>query len=211
MAKANQKTQDQPDNNIVILKGIAMYPKVFNPDAGYQGKNPKWVVDILLDADELAKAKALDIRVKTKYQKGAKKGEMIYDPSDLPKGYDGSFVRFERPTHNRDGDPYDPPKVVDAKRNPVSAKTNIGNGTVMKARAFIKNQNPNAVEEYGGYGVFLLGVQIIELVTFEREDGEFDDFDEEDGFVAPNASGFDFEKGDPLPDFDDEGTILDAG
>jgi hypothetical protein len=176
---------------IMKLKGKMMYPKLFHPDTRYE---PKWTVDLLLDAAGKKQAAAESLRVK--------KNDNYKDKFD---GYDGSYIRVERPVKNRDGVDRDPPVVKDAKVRDVPSSTGIGNGTDAIVRFMVKTKDNKGKEMtpaevmklHGGYGMFLTGVQITNLVPYERGSDPDKDFVEEEGtFDVQGDGGFDFEKGD---------------
>lgn len=168
---------DEP--TIVVLAGKAMYAKLVYPDTKY---DPRWTVDLLLDKTNLDMAKDSDIRVKHN-----PKFEGLYE------GYDGHFVRVERPCANvKRGIEYDPPTVVDSKTNPVPSEIQLGNGSDVRVRAIVKNSISDADKvKYKGYGLFMTGVQVLNLIPFERMGDPTKDFVDEGisgGFEAPFPS-----------------------
>ena len=189
-----------------IIAGKLMYAKLNQPDT-YKGAS-RWTVDLLLDSEGLKRAKALNLRIK----KVNKKGEAAY--ADKFPGYDGSFLRLTRNTHTRTGEPMEPPRIMDAKRNVVSpATTMIGNGSDAKVKMYVKRDiSAEDFEQFGGYKAYLNAVQIINLVQYDRSSGpDSDFFDEEGSFEAPPAAPaakgqkasaadqFDWENGDDPP------------
>jgi hypothetical protein len=177
---------DKDDVTILKMRGLMMYPKLFHPDTMYEDK---WTLDLLLDEDSKKKAEEQNLRVKHK--------DNYADQFD---GYDGHFLRIERKVKNYNGEERDRPIVKDPTGSKdVPTDTGIGNGTEANVRFMVltrdntgKTMSPaTAQKKYGGYGMFLTGVQIIELVPYERKtDPETDFVDESDG------KEFDWAKGD---------------
>lgn len=179
------------DNEIKVLKvkGKLMYARLFRPDTTFEDR---WTVDVLLDEEGKKEAEANSLRVKHRD-----------NYKDLFDGYDGSYLRVDRPVTGRDGE-RERPVVKDAKLRDLPVDTGIGNGTDANVRFIVKTMDASgntmspaqAMKKYKGYGMFLTGVQILDLVPYERSGDPDLDFVEEDGFTAGDTGGFDFEKGD---------------
>lgn len=182
-------------STIVAIKGKAMYAKVVRPDTKYA---PKWVVDILLDAEGIELAKKHKIR--TRKSSINKKTQQVRTPyENLYEGYDGTYIRTERFTHKQDGTPIDPPFVVDSKKRNVPSSVQIGNGSDVKVQVLVKNRNLEALEEYGGFGTLFLGIMIINLVPYDGA-GADDGFEEEvGGFEISDAPTPDSSLDDEMP------------
>lgn len=205
-------TDNQNKSLILKMTGKIMYPKLFRPDQSFN--NPRWTLDLLLNEEELKIAKENKLRVK-KTRVSKQTGEASVPYADMFDGYDGSYIRIERPTHKANGEATDPPAVKDTKLRDIPSNTNVGNGSEANVRFLVKNSDPEAITKYGGYGMYLLGVQITDLKEFEMSsDPEVDFIAEDSGFeVTSEESGsapFDYEKGDS-PDFDDDLDQLAAG
>lgn len=186
------------DSNFTVLKmeGLLIYPKVFQPDTMF---DEKWTTDLLLDADGVKEAKENNLRVKHKEKY-----------ADLFDGYDGSFLKIEKPTRKRDGSENDRPIVKAANgRTDVPVDTSIGNGTRAKVRFTLKTKDmygkelspAEVMKKWGGYGMYLTGVQILDLVEYERTVDPETDFVEEDGSFEIDQNSvdnqvFDFDEGD---------------
>ena len=186
----DEKTQ------ILKIKGKLMWPKLHTPDTKF---TPKWVTDVLLNAEGLKIARENSLRVKTneKYK-------------DQFPGYDGSYVQVTRNVTKRDGTDMDPPIVKDAKTRAVPSSVDIGNGTDAYVRFMVKTRDMDgtemspavAMKKHGGYGMLLLGVQILNLVPYERKGNPDIDFvsDDDGSFeFGSESGGFEFEKGDDIP------------
>lgn len=172
------KTYSNNDNEfeIVKLRGKAMYAKFFTLDTKFE---PKWVADVLLDDEGKKFAQQHTLRVKNnpKYV-------------GLFEGYDGSYVRVERPQwDNTKKEDRQPPEVKDSKLRLVPSTTGIGNGSDILVRILIKKKNKKgavlspseALAEFGGYGNFMTSVQVKNLVPYDRGLNPEVDFVEEDG------------------------------
>lgn len=180
-------------DRVVKLKGKLMWPKLHQPDTKY---TPRWTVDLLLDAEGLAEAKTQGLRIK----KNNKAGEARY--ADTYEGYDGSFLRIEKPCKTADGKELDPPAVKNKKLQDITSDTIIGNGTDAYVRFSKKTKNmegkemspAEAMKAYGGYGMFLLGVQVLDLVEYKGAADPDKDF-----VVEASEGDFDWDNGDENP------------
>lgn len=194
-------TEKEQDNLILKLKGRLMWPKIFKPDSfkpkGSTTPVVRWTTDLLLDGESLAKAQEEQLRIR----KIDKNGKAMYE--GLYEGYDGSYLRLERGVTSRAGKEMDPPKVIDAALRPVNPNILIGNGSVAAVRFLVQNGDPSVIEEFGGYKGYLLGVQILELVEFDREiDPEKDFVEEGSGIEDNDENDFTAESEDPFEHVD---------
>ncbi len=193
------------DTRIIKLKGLLMNPKI-QPTLYDTKYKPTWTVDLLLDKENLKIAKSEKLIVK-KSRVNKADGSVKTPYAGLFDGYDGSFIRLPRGVKDAKGLDREPPKVIDAKLNPFPPNIKIGNGTKANCQFIVKNKNESDIKEYGGFGTFLLGVQILKLVEYQSNTPQDPnvDFVEEDGdSIAPKP--FDFTKGDDLDDIFDEPT-----
>lgn len=187
-SKATSKESQQSD--AVKIKGKLMWPKLFTPDTSYEHK---WTTDVLLDKEGLKEAKAMSLRVKHN-----PKYEGLFD------GYSGDYIRVERTIKDRAGEERTRPIVKDKALRDFPSTTMIGNGTDAYVRFFIKTGDAKgnemspaeAMKKYEGYGMFLLGVQILDLVPYEKKDAS--GFDREED-PSDSSDGFDEINGDELP------------
>lgn len=201
MTESNIKT--------ATIKGKLMYAKLFNPDTKYE---PKWTTDLLLDAEGLKEAEKLALRVqKERFNKKTKSTTIPYE--NLFPGYDGSYLRIERTVTDKK-------KKVDRARpvvkdssgsKDVPSTTSIGNGTDARVKFMIKTQNVDGKElspsevmaEHGGYGMFLLGAKLLNIVPYERKEGAGGNYNPDDDFTKDESTDGGFQvKGDTA--FDDE-------
>ena len=168
----------------IKLKGKLMWTHLFVPDKEYN----KYSATLLLDATSEKRAREENLRVKFKEEW-----------KDMFEGYSGHFITPEKPVMNKAGNINQPPEVKDAKLRPVSPLTGIGHGTDAYVKFSKKTKDLNGkvmspaevMKKHGGYGCYLYGVQITNLVEYARSGNPDVDFVIEDG-----DSGFDFEKGD---------------
>jgi hypothetical protein len=184
---------DKNDNTSITLTGALYYPKLVIPDTKFEAK---WYVDLFLKGENLEKAKKNALRVKTH-----KLGK------DAVEGYDGEYVRIERKVRNYKGEESQRPPVKNStlQEVPLDIVKVLGNGTIAKVK-FLKatkrkggaTMSPaEAMSEYGGYGMYLQGVQILDLVVYRREG------DPENDFVV-EPSGYRFEDGENVDSFEDD-------
>jgi len=135
------------------FKGKAMWAAVQTPNTKF---DPRWCVDLIVEGDEITRAKKIGLKVHEK------NGD--------------SILKFTRKVQRKDGTENRQPIVVDASTNPTDAM--IGNGSVVnvQVRPFTyKNRQTGESMTSAD----LHAIQILELVEF----GEGVSFDIEDGFV----------------------------
>jgi hypothetical protein len=188
------------ETKILKLKGLAMYARV--QPGNYDTKfNPTWTVDLLLDKESLKIAKAEKLRIKkTSVDKSSGDAKTKY--AGLFEGYDGTYIRVTRPVQDRDGKDREPPALKDGKLRDIPSSVGIGNGSLVNVQFIVKNGDAETLKNYGGYGTFLLGMQVLKLVPFERSGDPDTDFVEEDDaeYETKEAGGFEFEKADTIDD-----------
>lgn len=158
------------------MKVKLMYPKLFAPDTKYA---PKWKADCLLDKEGLEVAKKAELRIK-------------FNPKyvGLYEGYDGHFICPERYTHTKAGKPIESPPVKDSTLKDVPSSVAIGNGTDAYVQFTIKSKiSESDKKRWGGYGMFLKGVQILNLV----EHAGFKEANPDEDFVT-EAGSYSFEE-----------------
>lgn len=187
-------TEPKSETKIVTLKGKLMYPKLFNPDTKYE---PKWTVDLLLDAEGLKEANELALRVqKVRVNKKTKETSIPYENA-FP-GYDGSYLRIERPVldKRKKADRTRPVVKDSSGSKDVPSTTSVGNGTDARVKFLIKTQNGDgkelspseALSENGGYGMFLIGAKLLNIVPYERKDGAGGNYNPDDDFTKDESS-----------------------
>ena len=107
--------------------------------------------------------------------------EPEYDQNGDPTGNIEFKLKLKAKVQARDGSTYEQkPIVVDAKRTPIDAGTNVGNGSVIKA-AYEPIPYMMASTKQVGVSLRLKGVQVLELVEYGNGSSMFD---EEDGYVS---------------------------
>ena len=136
---------------LVELEGIASWAKVFgfNKDNNeeFHGEGGAYTIDVLLEKDQLDKLTKSGSRLKPKI------------------GDEGISIRFKR-KHLNPVEPLwgGPPKVVTADKYPFPGETLIGNGS--KVMIYVTIYDTKL-----GKGTRLEGIQVLDLVTFESEEG----------------------------------------
>jgi hypothetical protein len=202
------KPTEESKNTSEVFSGLLMYCKLHEPDT-YKGQS-RWTVDLLLDAEELKRAKDMKLRIK----KVGKNGKAAY--ADMFTGYDGSFLRLTKNTMTRAGATMEPPKLLDEQGRAVNPKQYaIGNGTAAKVKVFVQREiSKEEFVEFGGYKPYLNAVRIKKLIPYTPGGFEADpDFIESN--ATPDAgtatAGFDWDKGDAPFDDDSGQTIMAAG
>lgn len=142
---------------VIEVEGIAKFARVFehNRDPGStEGVNgAKYTypeatsIQVVLDQNELAKVTKANPKLKPNVTE------------------DGIEVRFKRRWINKIPARGGPPRVVDADGNTWDEKVLIGNGSKVKVAAEVYDTSY-------GKAMRLIGVQVLELVEFEPEEGE---------------------------------------
>jgi hypothetical protein len=154
-----------------MIKGELYWASIHQPNTTFE---PKWSVDVFVDEDT---GKALQAEgLNPKHVKANKAGDGVSHPG---KTIGDVFFNFKRKTAYPDGAPQSPPRVVDAKRNPVPASTLVGNGSV--ANISYKTYEYN-FKGTTGISSDLAGVQVLSLV--EYEDKSAPDFEDAEGYTG---------------------------
>jgi hypothetical protein len=177
-----------------ILKGKAMWAKVFEPDTKF---NPDGVysVNVLLPEAQAAPMceyldglvqDAFDAEIKSNPKKKASLTTRTpYDRAVDQDGNETGDIEFKfklkAKVQRRDGTSYEQkPIVVDAKRNKME-DTMVGNGSVVKV-AFDPFPYVLASTKQVGLSLRIKGLQVLELVEYGGSGASM--FDEEDGYVS---------------------------
>lgn len=152
------------------LKGEAYFASVHYPNTKFE---KKFVLQLALEGDELAKAQKLNMNIKS--------------PSKyVPKPH-VEVKRIVRGPQTKD------PEVIDGMNNPIPKDVMIGNGTVVKVKVGLYDNRKNKMAAY------MDTIKVIKLVKFEpsvQEDAEF--MAVEDGSNGAIA-GIEVESEDDLP------------
>jgi len=177
-----------------MMKGTALWAKVFEPDTKFDA-NGIYSVNVLIpEAEAVELCEYLDGVVQQRYAEEVKAKPKLknglstktpyepeYDQNGDPTGNIEFKLKLKAKVQARDGSTYEQkPIVVDAKRTPMSADTNVGNGSVIKA-AYEPIPYMMASTKQVGVSLRLKGVQILELVEYGNGASMFD---EEDGYVS---------------------------
>lgn len=177
-----------------MMKGTALWAKVFEPDTKFDA-NGIYSVNVLIpEAEAVELCEYLDGVVQQRYTEEVKAKPKLknglstktpyepeYDQNGDPTGNIEFKLKLKAKVQARDGSTYEQkPIVVDAKRTPMSADTNVGNGSVIKV-AYEPIPYMMASTKQVGVSLRLKGVQILELVEYGNGASMFD---EEDGYVS---------------------------
>ena len=177
-----------------MMKGTALWAKVFEPDTKFDA-NGIYSVNVLIpEAEAVELCEYLDGVVQQRYAEEVKAKPKLknglstktpyepeYDQNGDPTGNIEFKLKLKAKVQARDGSTYEQkPIVVDAKRTPMSADTNVGNGSVIKV-AYEPIPYMMASTKQVGVSLRLKGVQILELVEYGNGASMFD---EEDGYVS---------------------------
>lgn len=142
------------------IQGKAMWASIQAPNTKY---DPVWQIDLIIDDKQVAGAKKAGLKVK--------------------KTDDGNVVGFKRKTTRKDGAENQPPVVVDAGNQPL--KRLVGNGSLVNVQFSTYTYN----NSFGsGVGADLQGVQVLELVEFSNDGGEFDNESGEEDVVVDSLA-----------------------
>ena len=100
------------------------------------------------------------------------------------KEKDGKFtVSLKRKAHRADGSDNGAPRVVDSKLQPVTAM--IGNGSVGNVKVY---QYPYDVRGKKGVGNSLTAVQIVDLIEYKANGGDFEIIEDATPAASTNSS-----------------------
>lgn len=181
-----------------IIKGKAMWAKVFTPDTKFD-QNGVYSVNVLVPETEAAEiCEYLDGIVEQRYQEEVKANPKKKNSLSTRPAYDDAYDQNGNPTgdvefkfklkakgQRRDGSIYiQKPVVVDAKRTPID-DTLVGNGSVVKV-AFDPVPYVMASTKQVGVSLRLKGLQVIDLVEYSSGGSAI--FDEEEGYETDNAA-----------------------
>ena len=151
---------------MAIFSGTAYWAKLETPQNNFDPTKLQWSIDIG-NLDDENKKIAQDFRMILK-NKGDDRGD---------------FVTIKRPSKRYNGQPNQKPNLVDAKMQDMSG-TLIGNGSKVNASftTFDYKNGPAA----GKKGFDLQGIQVVELVKFDRPEGS-----DTSGDFQPISGGYD--------------------
>lgn len=177
MAKRNK--------SVIMPAGIAVYPHLTNPDYKYDEAGKFSTKVSIPEADAAPFMK----RIKAFYKAEAKKEGLKVRKGGLPweddeerpgnvlfKGISMKHniaAKGDRPAYKQS------PLLFDAAKNRLPEDTKVGGGSTIKCAV-----TPSLYDGFGGgVKLYLEAVQVIDLVTWEKDADAFG-FDEEEGFTA---------------------------
>lgn len=174
------------DRQTAYIRGTAFWAKIVgDPVPNYSKDGYEWVMDVALDSAGVKEVKALGI------------GDKIKNKDDER----GQFIQVKQRRERADGGENRAPKIVNAAGRDWNGEK-IGNGSKVDVKL--------SVVDYGKgkkKGVYLQGVRVLDLVTYETQ--EFPSLTPDDEFFAKASTeaptfGQDFLGQDPLDDDLDE-------
>ena len=151
-----------------VVKGIAQWASLSKPN----DMSGKFQIDVcnLSEAD----VKQLEGQGVSNIHE-----ETIRDDDYEPRGH---YLTMRSNAVSKAGENLDPPKVVDAKKQPLPRGVLVGNGSVVNV---VYDPFEWTYKKKAGVSAGLRIVQVLELVKFEGGSG-LDDLEEEEGFTAPD-------------------------
>ena len=155
----SKKKIGSPKKEQFKISGKVFWACIATPNA----LSNKFQLDLSVDKETAAKLEDLGIEIKTSEK----------DLEGRPENNRGRFVTLKSSY---------PPKLFDAKRQPVDGKTLIGNGSVCNIATHVYDWK---FGRDSGSALGLDAIQIVKLVSFK--DSTTSIFDEEDGFVSSDA------------------------
>jgi hypothetical protein len=142
---------------MAVVKGTAMWASITKPNTTYA---PVYTINVIPEDASMI-------------EKFRNNGHNIKTTDDGQE-----YVVIKRSTTWPSGDPKDPPRLVDAGKNPVDVL--VGNGSIVN----VQYDEYSGKNKYGNYkGLELKAVQVLELVEYAGADGdEFDSEADDDEF-----------------------------
>lgn len=181
-------------NKISTLKGYAKWAKVFEPDTKFDADGV-YSVKLVLSQEEAAQLdESLGAIAQERFNEEVKRSPKLKNSLSIQMPIDSEFdmdgnetgnkeVKFKlkAKVRTREGSTYDQkPVVVDAKRNPMSGDSLIGNGSLVKV-AYETIPYFVAATKVVGVTLRLKGLQVLELNEYANKGAGM--FDDEDGYV----------------------------
>lgn len=161
--KRNKKDDDNP--RIVSPKGKALYPFLFKPQTKFNEEGV-FKISVVLNLKDAGVKEFLTSIKKFNDDNGG--GKLPYD---VDKDAGTATVKFKSSRQ---------PVVKDAKCNVIEDDPMLANNSVVRASG--------RLARYEGFGggttIYLNGVQIIDLIVYQPDDG----FEEEDGYSVGDSS-----------------------
>lgn len=182
-------------NKAKVMKGKAMWAKVFEPDTKFD-PNGIYSINVLVPETEAVElCEYLDGVVKERLQEEVKANpqkakslstrqvyETAYDQNGNETGEIEFKFKLKAKVQTRTGQEYEQkPIVVDAKRTPMDGDVAIGNGSIVNV-AFEPIPYVMASTKQVGVSLRMKGVQVVDLVEYGNSGSSM--FDEEDGYVS---------------------------
>lgn len=162
------------------IQGKALWASVQAPNVKYE---PTWQTDLVISDKQVAGAKKAGLKVK--------------------KSEDGNVVTFKRKVLRKDGAENKAPVVVNSRNEPI--KDLVGNGSLINVQFSTYSYN----NSFGaGVGADLQGIQVLELVEYSNDGGEFGNEAGDEDELVEEFTGVDetadSQDGLPAQEFDDD-------
>ena len=180
---------------MIVIKGKALWAKVFEPDTKYVPEGEYSVSVVVPEAEAANVCEQLEAQIQEKHAEVVKENPKLktvlstrdpFEKETDEAGTETGNLIFKTKTKarikSRDGKVYEQNiAVVDSKRTPMDGSTLIGNGSTVKV-AFEPYSYMMQSTKQVGVTLRLKALQVIDLVEYGNSANSI--FDEEDGFVA---------------------------
>jgi len=202
---------------MIVIKGKALWSKVFEPDTRFVPEGEYSVQVVVPETEAQDVCEQLDAMVKAKLEETVKEQPKLKTVLSTRQSYEDDTDEAGNPTGNlvfktkmkariksRNGQVYEQkPAVVDAKRTPMDGNQLVGNGSIIKVAVEPVPYMMQSTKQVG-VSLRLKAVQILELVEYGNNTNSI--FDEEDGYVTTAVA-----KDDATDVFADEAVADDEG
>ncbi|MAZ71628.1 MAG: hypothetical protein CMC70_00640 [Flavobacteriaceae bacterium] len=152
-----------------VISGTCSWAKVHQPHYDQYNEDGVFSIDVTVDAKTKESLKKLGLITKVKNKDDER----------------NDFITIKRKYTRKDGTKNSSPRVVDAKKNPISPDILIGNGSSVNVLFDTYDYN---VAGNKGVGMSLKAVQVTKLLEYSP-DGNIDELAEANGYVTPSLKG----------------------
>ena len=159
------------EKTMPVISGTAYWAKVHQPHYDMYNEEGIFSIDVTVDKTTKESLKKLGLSTKIKNKDDER----------------NDFITVKRKYTRRDGTKNSSPRVVDAKKNPISPDILIGNGSNINVLFDTYDYN---VAGNKGVGMSLKAVQVTKLLEYSP-DGNIDEITEAEGYVAPSKDPLD--------------------
>jgi len=152
-----------------VISGTAYWAKVHQPHYDQYNEQGIFSIDVTVDAKTKKQLQDLGL------------GPRIKNKQDERN----DFVTIKRKYTRKDGTKNASPRVVDAKKKPISSDILIGNGSLVNV---LFDTYDYDVGGNKGVGSSLKAVQVTKLIEYSPSEN-LEELSEESGYQAPSANG----------------------